>query len=361
MTRSPTGFNSVVQARRPAGGLSASLAAGTRGLPSLSAGATAADISMRSTTSALLPRYTRNRLINSRCSGASGSSACACAAVAGASVIRTAPPRSTTRRPSTWPRPSPSAAAAVCLDEPTRAQGRPLVEANPHREALVDLHARAGHRERDDACQPFRRARALRKQAQQSQHTRRRQSRARRLVTETEARETRQVARHGVDAAALEPHRIPVFAPRTIEERRDPVIEDVEEGHHCLVTLASQDDVVDQVRRHRRVDAVQAEKRGAHRRRPIRVFAIEFDSRDFGARKPHLWMRAESHRVAGGGVACAWNGAIAPGFGRQVFEQLAQLEEIYPRRAREHDARKRRQTGQAMRHVGHLHSGDLPA
>jgi hypothetical protein len=56
--------------------------------------------------------------------------------------------------------------------------------------------------------------------------------------------ETQQARRHVVGRARLPTRDVAVFAPRTIKQGRDAVIENVEEGHHRFVTLATQRDIV---------------------------------------------------------------------------------------------------------------------
>ncbi|MNP35455.1 hypothetical protein D3C76_1287880 [compost metagenome] len=102
------------------------------------------------------------------------------------------------------------------------------------------------------------------------------------------------------------------------------MVEYIEERFQCLMAFTTLGDVVQEGRRHRRVDAVQAQQASAYRRRTLRMGFIGFDGFQFTRRKPHARIGPKAHRIIRrvGGAAQRWM------IGQRLFQQLTEAVEV---------------------------------
>ncbi len=110
--------------------------------------------------------------------------------------------------------------------------------------------------------------------------------------------ETEQVTRDIIRSTAAKARRIAVLAPHPVVLRDDTVMKQVEESRHRFGTLAILRNLVDEIRRHAGIDAVQPKKRRAHRRRHRRIVQVVFDRIDLAVRKANACPRAKAHGLS---------------------------------------------------------------
>src|SRR5476649_1256521 len=108
---------------------------------------------------------------------------------------------------------------------------------------------------------------------------------------------TEQVARDVIRTALCKPCRKSILAPRLIKLRRDPVMEHVEKARQRFGAVAVLRDLVDEIRRHAGIDAVEAEERRADSRWFRRIVVVEFNRINFFARKPETRARTKTDRL----------------------------------------------------------------